>query len=120
MLTYKKRIANHIDSLYNRGLTRDEIAKLLGFEKANVVSMHADPANPISPFPLTRLPALDKACRLSAIECVELVWARAKDYPNGSTCMDTATVRWVMQRTVRASSAVKMRKAEAIEDKHGV
>lgn len=41
------------NGLYSRGLSRDEIAKVLGFEKANVVSMHTDPENPISSYPLT-------------------------------------------------------------------
>lgn len=110
-MNYKELVAKHIDTLADGGHDREDIAKLLGFPRANVVSMHRDPANPISPFPLSRLPALARACNLSPQECVELIWARATDYPEGATSFDRKTFIWVVRVTEMAARSLKLKKA---------
>lgn len=109
-MNYKELIAKHINTLAEQGNDRDDIAQLLGFKRANVVSMHSDPTNGISPFPLTRLPALARACHLTPKECVDLIWARATDYPERATSFDRKTYIWMMRITAKAARALKLGK----------
>jgi hypothetical protein len=95
-MTYKERIAAHLRACLRAGLTQAELARKLGFKHSNVISMHLDPANGISPFPLKRLPALAAQCHLAAGDVLELVTIRAVNHPESATELDKPTLDFIL------------------------
>lgn len=111
MTTYKQLVAAALQTLVDRGLTHREIAKQIGLENGNVVTMHLNPSAPIAPFPLNRLPALARASGLTPYESTRLVHARAKCHPDRASAMDTDTFAWLLRSGVGAAREVKARRS---------
>lgn len=109
MTNYQKLVAKHLQSLVAQGHTQKTVARQLGLENSNVVSMHL--SGTTSPMPLKRLPALARAACLSPIECVRLIYGRSKDHPDNPTQLDSATLRWM---TTAFRDAIKARCTEKL------
>jgi hypothetical protein len=100
-MTYRELIAHILRRhLVNEALTQLDLAKALGFKSGNIVSMHCDPENAVSPFPLARLPALKVECKLDWYACLVLLHKRALHHADGaagSTRMDVPTTHFVLK-----------------------
>lgn len=95
-MTYKECIAYYLRACLSHGMTQGELAKRLGFKHGNVISMHLDPSNPISPYPLKRLPALAKQCHIAAGDVLELLMTRAVYHPDNATELDKPTLDFIL------------------------
>jgi hypothetical protein len=112
-MQYKKAVAALLQSRSDAGMTNQEIACALKLKNGNVVSMHMNPTDNISPFPLTRLPALARLCGLSPMECLKLIDLRAFCHPKNPTCFDRGFMRWMLGVT---RGAVEQRNGRPYED----
>lgn len=101
-MNFKERIANHLRSSLDAGRTQAELARELGFKSGNLISMHLDPKNPISPFPLKRIPALARICDLSDQEALSLIYARANFHPTSASELDKPTLAFVLRCGVKS------------------
>lgn len=108
---YKAKISYYLQSRLDTGLTQAQLAGRLGFNNSNVISMHLDPSNAISPFPVKRLPALAAECGLDDRQCLALLNQRAIDHPDSPTQLDQATLHFVMRCSVGAVHAFRSRTA---------
>jgi hypothetical protein len=96
-MNYKQRIASHLRAALAKGLTQAELARELGFNNPNLISMHLDVASTISPFPLKRLPALAAHCGLTDQEALGLINARAVWHPTSPTEVDQPTLTFMLR-----------------------
>jgi len=100
-ITYKQMVSQLMKSMSTYGMTHAEIGKTIGV-KGNVVSMHMYPDNPITPFPIGRLPALCDAVHLEPIQCVRILRQRSIDHPENSTAISKETIDWIIKNTVKS------------------
>jgi len=97
-MTYRQLIAYclkcHLDAT---GQTQAELARRLGFAgTGNIISMHLDDANRVSPFPIARLPALKRECGLDWYACVVLLDKRAVHHGSGPTRLDRDSTHFIL------------------------
>lgn len=104
-MNYKERIATLLRSALDKGLTQAELAQELGFNKPNLISMHVDPLNTISPFPLKRIPALARHCGLTDQEALGLINARAICHPTSATEVDQPTLTFMLRCGITSLAA---------------
>lgn len=112
-MNFKEQIAFYLQTCVDKKMTHQEIAEALGLPKGNVVTMHLDPLDDISPFPLKRLPALARLCGLDAMQSLRLVNLRATHHPKSATQFDYATMAWLMRLTTEGLMLRKAAKGPA-------
>lgn len=103
MPTYKEEIRCHVQELLDGGLTQAELAKNLGLEHPNFLSMVLNPKHPTTLLPPGKLPALQQICALSNLQSLRLF--RLACSPSGgkkSMRMDPALFDWLVRVVVAA------------------
>lgn len=108
-MSYKATIAFYLQSRLDTGLTQAQLAHRLGFKSGNIISMHLDPDNAISPFPVARLPALAAECALDSCACLALLNQRATHHPDNATRIDKATLHFLVRCSAGAVSMYRAR-----------
>lgn len=112
-MSYKAKIAAYLQSRLDIGLTQAQLAHRLGFKTSNVISMHLDPNNAISPFPVARLPALADECGLDSYACLTLLNLRAIHHPDNATKIDKATLHFLVRCSAGAIQMYRVLKTGA-------
>lgn len=97
---YKQAVAAHLRDLSDLGHTQLEMAHLLGTAKGNLISMIMNPKRP-ERLAAKRLPALERACKLTAKECVRLFILHTREYPEGCA-LNEETAVWFLRKTQQA------------------
>lgn len=113
-MNYKQAIANYLRQLADGGMTHQEIARALGIKSGPAITAHLDPANSISPFPISRLPALAKLLDLTPIESLQLITLRAIHHGDSASKFDRRSLHWILTSVI----SVKDRSAMAAKS-HG-
>lgn len=103
MPTYKDQVRTHVQELLDDGSTQAEVAKKLGLEHPNFLSMVLNPKHAKTLLPPSKLPALQQLCSLTDMQALKLFrLACSPSSGKKSMCLDLPTVDWLIRVTVGA------------------
>lgn len=110
-MNYRELIANHLQSLRDRGYDNQQIADMLGYEKKNNISMLMS-STETTLMAAKKLPALARACGLNDYEAYRLFFRLAKH--NCATEWTGELFLWQAKLQQGALAIYRARKAVAL------
>lgn len=102
-MTYKQAVRAHVQALLDNGFTQAEVAKKLGLDHPNFLSMVLNPKYEKTLLPPVKLQLLQQVCSLSDFESLRLF--RLCCTGGGGTKgmhLDLQTVDWLIRVTIGA------------------
>ena len=97
-MTFNQLVAEYLHQAKVReGLTNEQLARRIGLDKGNYISMLMTKPATQSPMSLKRVRHLATAMGLKPRQCARLVLARSRNHPDSATALDKETLTWVLR-----------------------